>query len=291
MLAIIVVLYRCGEAIRPFWNTLHQQTDAAFHLFAIDNPAHEPDPAASILEAAGDPRITLLRNPHNAGFARAVNQALRLAYAQGCDRFLLLNPDTAFGPTFLTDLTTAWHASGYPVIAPRVMQADAPDQAWYAGGHLDHGWIFSNRHDPYIPGQALRQVEFASGCCLGLTRPVLEQVGLLDESFFVYWEDTDLSLRLRAAGIPIAYLEHPHLLHEGGASSGGNRSPLATRLYYTAYAQLLRKHFGWRDAWRQATRIWRVERIRTGTPSGHGNQVLRALLRGLRAPLHPVPRL
>lgn len=83
---------------------------------------------------------------------------------------------------------------------------------------------------------------------MGLSSEVLRRVGLLDESFFVYWEDTDYCMRLKAAGVPITYVRDPMLLHEGGASSGGETSPAATRLYYTGYALLLRKHFGLRRA-------------------------------------------
>ncbi len=290
MLAIIVVLYKSGDAIGPFWTSLQTQTDPDFRLIAIDNPAGpEHHDAATHLAQTQDPRITIIRNTENVGFARAVNQGIRLAHAEGAGHFMLLNPDTTFPPTFLHQLRRSWTKAQTEIVAPRVMQADAPEEPWFAGGHLDYGWIFSNRHDPYTPGIATRTIDFASGCCLAFTRRVIEQIGLLDESFFVYWEDTDFSIRLRSANLPITYLEHPYLLHEGGASSGGNRSPTATRLYYTAYAQLLRKHFGWPRAILQSIRIWRVEYARTGIPPNHASQVRRALLRGLSTPLRPIP--
>ena len=112
MLAIIVVLYRSGDAIRPFWESLRAQTDGDFRLIAIDNPsATEADDAVGVLSEARDVRIAVIANTENVGFARAVNQGLRRAYAEGCDRFMLLNPDTVFAPDFLYNVTTPKFAS------------------------------------------------------------------------------------------------------------------------------------------------------------------------------------
>lgn len=291
MLAIIVVLYNSEADVRPFWKNLVHQTHAEFRLIAIDNPAGGGDDAADYLEHAEDPRIAVIRNKENVGFARAVNQGLRQGYEQGCDRFLLLNPDTLFDPNFLQQLDAVWTGSSAPVIAPRVMYANDPSAAYYAGGHFDYGYVFTPRHDPYSEGVNIKTVEYASGCCLGITRAVLEKVGLLDESFFVYFEDADLCLRLQSFGYSIYYVEHPYLLHKSGASSGGEFSPAATLLYYKSYAQFSRKHFGLPTTLRNVLRIVRIEAARPGKPPGHPGRVLRALAQGLLSQLRPMPRL
>ncbi len=185
-----------------------------------------------------------------------------------------------------------WTELGAEVIAPRIMFQDDPGISWYAGGSLEYGWIFSNRHhefDPSIPDEGA--VSFASGCCLGLSHSVLSDVGLLDESFFVYWEDTDFCIRLGKAFKTIHYVSEPFLLHQGGASSGGERSLAATRLYYRCYAQLLRKHFGIAVAIRTVARIIAKESRRDGKAPGHWRRVAAALFRGLATPLRAVPRL
>ncbi len=289
-LSIIVVLYHSEEAIQPLWDCLRAQTFTGWRLIAIDNASG--DGAAAFLEATQDPRVTLHQNPRNEGFARAVNTGLRAAAAQGETRCLLLNPDVVFEPNFLQDLMDRWTDCAADVVAPRVMQQDAPDTAWYAGGILDFGWTFSSRHELRLGADhGSRIVEFASGCCLGLTTAALRRIGLLDESFFVYWEDTDFCLRLKSAGLPIHYISEPFLLHQGGASSGGERSPSATRLYYRGYAQVLRKHFGVFTTLRTIMRTLAKETTRPGRPPGHGKRVGIALLYGLFTPLRPLPRL
>ena len=291
MLAIIVVLYKSEADVRLFWQSLARQSLTEFHLIAINNPAGGPPEAADYLEHAEDPRIAVIRNKENVGFARAVNQGLRQGYEQGCDRFLLLNPDTLFDSAFLQELDAVWTRSSASVIAPRIMYANDLSAAWYAGGHFDYGYVFTPRHDAYTEGVKTKTVEYASGCCLGITRAVLEQVGLLDENFFVYFEDADFSLRLRTSGISIHYVEHPYLLHKSGASSGGEFSPAATLLFYKSYAQFLRKHCGLPETLRNVIRIGRIEAARTGKPTGHAGRVLRALARGLLPQLRPMPRL
>ena len=286
-LAIVIVLYRSRDELGPLWDCLQAQGFQDWRLIALDNSPE--DGGGDYLAARGDARVEVVRNAENLGFARAVNQGLRRALEGGVPRSLLLNPDTEFEPDFLARLMAAWDGTGAQVIAPRVMYCDDPDRAWYAGGHLEYGWIFANRHAPYVPGS--RIVDFASGCCLGLTTQVLRQVGLLDESFFVYWEDTDFCLRLKAAGVPIQYVEQPMLLHHSGASTdGGERSPVGEVLYFGNYGVLLRKHFPWPRALQMLLRTFLKERSRPGLRPGSGGRIGRALLRGFLRRRLPVPR-
>ena len=290
MLHIVVVLFRSADAVRTLWDCLQAQSFAEWRIVAVDNGA--ADDAGAFLAGRGDPRVRLHVNTSNEGFARGVNRGLRLAVADGAERLLLLNPDVRFDPDFLLGLMAQWTTHRAEVIAPRIMCQENPGVAWYAGGSFDYGWVFSNRHEPYRPGDPeARLVEFASGCCLGLTRRTLQAIGLLDESFFVYWEDTDYCLRLKAAEQPVQYVAEPALLHKGGASSGGEHSPAAARLYYRSYAQLLKKHFGLRRALASAARVTAKECGRPNQAPGHGRRVASALLRGLLTALRPVPRL
>lgn len=291
LIHIVVVLYNSGDAFASMWNDLTKQTCRDWRLIAIDN--NSADNSASMLASLSDSRLHVIENRENVGFARAVNQGLRLAAEQGAERCMLLNPDTVLPVEFLKDLISNWIQHGWLVVAPRIMWTEDTSRSWYAGGYLDYGWVFANQHSDFSPDDPSepREVDFASGCCLGLSMEVLRRVGLLDESFFVYWEDTDYCVRLKAAGIPITYLRDPMLLHEGGASSGGTFSPAGVKLFYSSYALMLRKHFGLREALRMAFRVLRREHSHKYEPPGHVRRVAAALWRGLRLPILPEPRL
>jgi GT2 family glycosyltransferase len=265
-LHLVVVLYKSAEALPAFLRCLQAQTLTHWRLVAVDNAS--ADGSAELIADLGDDRTVLLRNDRNLGFAAAANQGLREAAAEGATDFVLINPDTMFEPDFLQSMQDRQRATNAAVLAPRIMRADKPHEAWYAGGHFTRDWVFWNAHEPYDAAvdAGVRPVEFASGCCLLLCRDVLERVGLLDERFFVYWEDTDFCLRLAQQGIAITYVADLVMLHEGGASTGGEFSTGYSALYYRSYTQLLRKHFGMRAALATIMRLMKAAMLQRPTP-------------------------
>lgn len=290
MVHLITILYQSEAGISAFLDSLQAQDMPEWRLHAIDNAT--PDGSADLVAERADPRITLHRNAANLGFAKAANQGLREAAAAGGEFLVLINNDTAFEPDFLRHLVGVRAEHGAGVIAPRIMRRDQPDAAWYAGGHLAHGWVFENRHEicPDANPDPVT-VDFAPGCCLGIARSVLEQVGLFDESFFVYWEDTDFCLRLKQQGIPILYVPEPNLEHDGGAASGGEFSPAYIRLYFRSYMQVLRKHFGFQHALVTMLRLLSREIGRSSRDSRKVRAMANAMLHGLAAPMVAEARL
>jgi GT2 family glycosyltransferase len=289
---LVTILYNCAEDIDRFLDCLLAQTDPAWRLTAIDNASG--DGAAELVAARREPRITLLRNGENAGFARAANQGIRHAASGGGTFFVVINNDVAFAADFLARFRAARDTTGAKVISPRILCLNNPAEAWYAGGRIDRSWVLVNVHEFDNPPdlRPAREVGFVSGCCLGLDRAVLERVGLFDESFFVYWEDTDLCLRLEKAGVKMYYVREPVVLHAAGAASGGERSPRYIALYYRSYMQLLRKHFGLRSTPRDMARLL-VQAWRWRSPGrlARCGRMAVAMLRGCAAPLRPQARL
>jgi hypothetical protein len=283
---IVTVLYNSAAQLPGFLDCLTAQMMREWRLIAIDNASQ--DESRRLLEARHDTRIAIIGNAANRGFARATNQGLRVAMQDAGEIFVLMNNDTVFAPEFLTTMLAMRARLGAIVLAPRIMRAADPSQDWYAGGHLDQDWVFSSRHDAYDPSDPREwwPVDFASGCCLLLTRAVLDQIGLLDERFFVYWEDTDYCLRLKQHAVSIAYVPGLSMLHDAGASSGGEFSISYNRLYYRSYMQLLRKHFGMRVALRSAARVLLKEAARSGRDRRPVFRAGWAMVKGLGA----VPR-
>ncbi len=281
---LVTILYKSEDGLPRFLECLRAQDMADWRMVVVDNAS--PDRSMEIVSALADPRITVIRNATNLGFAKAANQGLRAAAAAG-QLAVLFNNDTWFASDFLRRLIEVWTRLGADVIAPRVMDMDRPEESWYAGGHLDDGWVFENVHEQYRrdDSDAPRTVSFASGCCLGLTPAALARVGYFDESFFVYWEDVDLCMRLNAAGVPIHYVPDPMLLHEGATASGGVHSPAHDRLYYRSYMQLLRKHFGMRRAVRIMVRLVAKEAGQRNRDVRRIRSMATAMARGLVAPL------
>ncbi len=289
MVHLITILYNSEAGLPLFLDSLQAQDWHDWRLYVVDNAS--PDASADLVSARADPRFILLRNRTNLGFAKAANQGLRAAAEAGGEFFILINNDTAFAPDFLRRLLAVRSRCGAGVLAPRIMRLEGPNLCCYAGGSFSDGKVFRSvnhtDHDP-AAGLAMRRVDFAPGCCLGISRCVLAKAGLFDESFFMYWEDTDFCMRLKKLGIPILYVSEPSLLHTGGASSGGEFSPEYMRLFYRSYAQLLRKHFGWRRSFEMMIRLLWYE---VNRPIGLYRIliVIWAMLLGLTAALVPLP--
>ena len=288
---LVTVAYGSDDALPAFFASLQAQTGIDWRLTVIENAS--PAGRSALLDRLDDPRIALLRNTANLGFARAVNQGLRRAVGQGADFVMLINNDICFAPDFLAALLRQRDALAAPVIAPRVMDMHDVARSWYAGGHFQRDWVITNIHESFDPQdtRAARAVEFASGCCLGIMTAVLREVGLLDESFFVYWEDSDFCLRLQARGIPILYVRDPFLRHIGGASSGGEGTASYQRLYFAAYAVFLAKHFGRQGAIKGFLRLTMKHFGRENADWRMATRAMFAMLRGLARRLRPEPRL
>jgi GT2 family glycosyltransferase len=287
LIHIVTILYKSESSIGEFLGCLQRQTFSDWRLHVIDNAS--PDHSRAIVDQLQDARITVHANATNLGFAKAANQGLRAAYAEGAEAVILVNNDIYFADDFLRHFADVARGSGELVVAPRIMERNDPSVAWYAGGDLDYTWVFKNthhRHEVGMRGVAMR-VNFAPACCIWIDRAVLERVGLLDESFFVYWEDTDYCLRLQKLDVPILYVPEPSLLHDCAASSEGEHTPSHIRLYYCSYMQILRKQFGWGYAARSMLRLLMLEHGRKNRNIVKIRAMAAAMARGMVAPLQP----
>ncbi len=210
-------------------------------IFVVDNAS--ADDSMQMLQKCyhGEERVQIALLNKNYGFSRANNEGIRLAKQWGAEAVLLLNNDTEVEPDMISELAQCAMRHPDCVIAPKIYYSDRRDVLWSAGGEVSPivrkvRHIGLNQKDT---GQfdKERRIGFATGCCLLLPRAVIEKSGLLDERFFLYYEDTEYCFRLRKMGIDIWYCPRARLYHKVGASSKGADSPLCA--YYIARNWLL----------------------------------------------------
>jgi GT2 family glycosyltransferase len=197
-------------------------------LIVVDNGS--TDDSVSRIRAAF-PGILLLESRNNIGFAGGNNIGIRQALADGADYVWLLNNDTKPDPHALAELVAkALTDTKIGAVASICYYADAPStvQAW-AGARVNL-WTGSTR----LSMKPRRDEWFhaLNGTSFLISRAAIENVGFLDESFFLYWEDTEFSLRLREKGWRIAAAPDSRVLHKVGASTG--RNGLITDRYYVS---------------------------------------------------------
>lgn len=167
----------------------------------------------------------LLEADYNNGFSAGNNIGIRYALEHGAEYVLLLNNDTLVEPDFLTKLMEFQSANEECAAAiGKIYYEFDRNILWYAGGTVNpvttrtihNNFGMKDTHSVEKP----IQVSFATGCYLCIRRDTLESVGLLDEDYFLYDEDTDYSLRLSAKGKKIFYIPTSVIYHKVSASTG-----------------------------------------------------------------------
>ncbi|MCM2267374.1 MAG: glycosyltransferase family 2 protein [Elusimicrobiales bacterium] len=214
----------------------------ALDIIVVRNGPAEDSLAVQVRSAS--PRVAeVLFTGHNAGFAGGNNPGIKLALERGADYVLLLNDDTAVAPDFLHKLVAEAGKDPYVGMAgPRIFYFSEPEKIWFSGASFDPvccSFAF--------PGADLTEksfgmpepaaTDYVTGCCLLASRKLVESIGGLDESFFLYWEDSDWGLRAAAAGFKSVVVPEARIWHKVSVSSGGNDSPF--KIYHKTRGQLL----------------------------------------------------
>ncbi|MFQ5856006.1 MAG: glycosyltransferase family 2 protein, partial [Anaerolineae bacterium] len=184
------------------------------------------------------PEVEILENTSNLGYAAGCNRALRRFLSGESDYVLLLNNDTVVAPDMVDRLVET--ALTYPdvgMLGPTVWYYDDPGRLWSAGQRCRP--ITLSGQPPHVDPQVETpyEVDYLFGCGLLLKRQLLEDVGLFDERFFMYYEDQDLCLRARRHGHRLMVVPAAKMWHKVSASTGGSGTPL--NKYHLARSSVL----------------------------------------------------
>jgi GT2 family glycosyltransferase len=168
------------------------------------------------------PSVELIRNDVNLGYAGGNNTGIRRALERGAGWVLLLNQDALAEPGLASALERA--ASVRPdagLLACKVLFEDGRVQ--YAGASFNTVLGYSGRPRGYGRADTFDELEDttrADGAAMAISRAAFDRGGLLDEDLFLYVEDVDLSLRVRASGFAVVLVPDAVVRHKGGSSSG-----------------------------------------------------------------------
>jgi GT2 family glycosyltransferase len=229
-LSIIIVSWNVRQDVLDCLRSIRQNPlSKAFEVILVDNASSD-----GTVEAVrrGFPETAVIANADNRGFAAANNQALTVAEGE---YLLLLNPDTLVHRHSL-DLLIRYMESHPDVGAcgPRLLNSDGTTQlsvrhfpsiraALYRHSSLRYLGLFRGEYRRSLMkdfGHDERtDVDVVKGAALLVRRSVIDQIGLLDEAFFMYYEEADLCLRIRKAGWRIVFLADAVVTHTGGRSS------------------------------------------------------------------------
>lgn len=243
-ISIVIVSYnvraylvQCIESVRKALHGIDGE------IVVVDNCSSDD----TVAELRKHPDVRLVANKENVGFARANNQAIRQTESE---YVLLLNPDTVvYEPTLrgCLDFMDAHPEAGGAGVRMLTREGNVAPESRRA---IPTPWVsmlkmlgFNSRYYmSHLPWDEPCRIEVISGAFCMLRRKALEQTGLLDEDFFMYGEDIDLSYRLLHAGWQNWYLPYD-IIHYKGESTQ-KTSFRYVHVFYQAMLIFFRKHYG-----------------------------------------------
>ena len=211
-------------------------------VLLVDNGSEDGTPNAV---AERFPSVQVICNGKNLGFAAGMNVGLRQALEQGADYVFMVNNDTIVDPAAVQQMLPLFK-DDVGMVGPKIYYAAEPDRIWSIGG-LQHPLTIEKTGDArgeVDRGQWNQVIErdYMVGCALLVSQQFLTDVGLFDERFFMYYEDSDLSIRARKRKYKLLLAPSSHVWHKVAATSGGSDSP--NERYWMARSSIIffRKH-------------------------------------------------
>jgi GT2 family glycosyltransferase len=257
---LVTVLFNSDSLLDGFFKSLSVQLFKDYHLYLIDNTSNDITNKL-ILELSIKYSITNythVANPDNAGIATGNNQGIELSLKQGTTYTLLLNNDIEFyQPELLGEMLYHAEKNSESIIIPKIFFYGT-DKIWMAGGkflmfkgstiHVGEG-----NTDCAAYSQE-RYFNYAPTCFMIIDNKVFDIVGLMDEKYFVYYDDTDFMYRAYKKGYRVKLLPQYKILHKVGSLTGGTKSLFSiyyatrNRLYFikknlTGFHYLCSKYF------------------------------------------------
>jgi len=239
--SIIIVNWNGRHLMQKCLPSVMESDAIGFNVIIVDNAS--TDRSVDWLKETY-PSVEIVENAENLGYAGGNNAAIRRSFSEFV---LLLNSDVEVARGWLEPLVQRIQSDPrIAAVVPKIMQYEdrhAFEYAGAAGGFIDDYGV------PFARGRIFRTVErdrgqyeepadvfWGSGAALLLRRSALDEVGLLDERFFMHMEEIDLCWRLRRAGYRIVYEPGSRVFHIGGASLDGSHP---RKVYYNVRNSLL----------------------------------------------------
>lgn len=229
-LGLVTVLYNTPEVLEDFFKSLACQTYNNFILYVIDNSS-KPESLRLSRELASQYGIetTFIDNEgNNVGVAAGNNQGALAAERDECDYIVFINNDLLFEQsTVFSELVKVATDDNVKVLSPLILNYPAGN-IWYAGGEIDELKAVAPHFmidEAYKPNTIRRaRFTYAPTCFLMIARDVWKCVGIMDERYFAYYDDTDFLYRIVQAGFLVELIPNALIYHKVGSSTGGDIS-------------------------------------------------------------------
>lgn len=247
-IGLVTVLYNSNDVLDGFLKSVSSQTHTNYILYIIDNsPSSESDNLLNELLVRYDiESFVHIKNETNVGVAKANNQGIELSINDGTNYTILLNNDIEFYDVNLFEtIVDRAIADNESLVIPKILFFDSK-KIWMAGGkfvmtkglanHIGEGEEDNGKFDKE------GYFKYAPTCFMLINNKLFDEIGLMDEKYFVYYDDSDFVYRAYKKGYLVKYLPQIQILHKISSSTvaGSNFS-----IYYANRNRIyfIRKNF------------------------------------------------
>jgi len=221
--AIVILNWNQYEDTAECLQSLRRVQAPTFDVFLVDNGSTDGSAERLIAEF---PEVYFVRNTENFGYAKGNNIGIRKALEYRADYILLLNNDTVVRDNFLAELVNvADREPAAGILGAKVVYYDRPDLLWALGGSLKRpfGRIhMSGRDKPASDvSTGVREFDHVPGATMFVRSEVFRRNGLLDEDYFLNWEDAEFCIRVKRSGWRILAVPDSIVLHKVSRATAG----------------------------------------------------------------------
>ncbi|NQU83245.1 MAG: glycosyltransferase family 2 protein [Parcubacteria group bacterium] len=254
-LSIIIVSWNTRELLKKCLTSIYSETkDISFEVFVVDN--NSSDETVGMVKKEFS-QVKLIANKNNLGFAKANNQAIKESRGEFV---ILLNPDTELISNSLAQMLEFMRQDQrVGVLGPKLLN---PNKTWQPSTRrfpnflnqfvillkLPHIFpnlkVYKNYLMKDFDGQSEREVDQVMGAAFMIRREVIEKVGMLDERYFIWFEEVDYCKMAKDAGWKVYYIPFVEVVHYGGESF----VQLKTLKKQLMYLNSMIKYF-WKHVW------------------------------------------
>jgi GT2 family glycosyltransferase len=235
-IGVVTVLYNSETVLNEFFETLSKQTYTNFVLYVVDNLS----PDAS-LEISKELRIkynfetVIIENDANYGVAKGNNIGIKKAVEDQCDLILISNNDIALESNAIEKLLLGLDNHHADLVVPKIYFYGT-NKIWAAGGGytLRNGLSVQYGQEEEDKGQFNnnRQVDYAPTCFMLMKKEIFSSVGLMDENYFVYYDDTDFVYRALNKEKKILWYISDSVIHHNESTSTGKMSDFSVKFLW-----------------------------------------------------------
>ncbi len=243
-IGLVTVLFKSDDVLPGFFKSISEQTHKDYILYLVDNSVNEV--SNKVIETCvADYAVTEYRhikNSANVGVAEGNNIGIKQALADRCTHIMILNNDIEIEQdTAFSTMVSLCEKKGEHIIVTKVYYY-SDRKIWMAGGSMNkwralgihYGYNKEDGPEYNIP----KHITYAPTCFMLVESSVFEKVGLMDEKYFAYYDDTDFVYRACEKGYRLYYEPAVTILHKVSSSSGGDSSS-----FYIYYANRIKLYF------------------------------------------------